>query len=100
MNGSPLGRYAAIGALAATLGTLTAAILYRILSLALTGEAASDATLDGWAYLSLGVLFGQQLGVWGGRQEGQSAAASTINGLARKTEAAHERLDRLEGRGG
>ena len=85
---SPLGKYAAIGALIVAVGTIAAAVAYRIIH-----PGSSDPTLDGWAYLSIGVVLGTTAGVYGGREEGQTAAAKTINGLAGKVDALHRRMD-------
>lgn len=84
----PLGRYAALGALAAAILTIGAAIAYRFVY-----PGSTDPTLDGWAYLSLGVVLGTVGGVYGGREEGQSAAVRTINGLGSKVDALHRRVD-------
>lgn len=87
MDRGPLGKYASIAALLVAIGTIAAAVVYRIV------RGQGDATLDGWAYLSIGVVLGTTAGVYGGRQEGQTEAAATINGLAGKVDALHRRMD-------
>lgn len=93
VEASPFGRYAPLVAAAAALAILATALLPRVVA-AFTGIAAvNDPFVDNLAFLSVGVLFGQQVGLSAGRQEGHAQAAATINGLAGQVAAANARLD-------
>ena len=87
MSISPLGRYSAIGALIASLLVLVAAVATHVI------YARSDSLLDTMAVLALGILLGQSNGVAVGRQEGNTEATNTINGLHAQVNALHRRAD-------
>lgn len=93
MGASPLGRYAPLAAVVAAIAILLTALLPRVVA-PFTGQpAVTDAFVDNLAFLAVGVLFGQQVGLQVGRQEAVTVAAAKINGLEGQVAAAHRRLD-------
>lgn len=93
---NPLGRYATIGALAASLIAVVAAIAAHLIGPVIgaligapQGSIGSDAFLDNLAYVGFLVLVGGQ------RVTTSADATAMINGQAAKVEAAHRRLDAI-----
>lgn len=90
---SPFGRYAPLAAAVAALAILATALLPRVLAGFSGVGATPDPFVDNLAFLAVGVLFGQQVGLSAGREQGVMEATAKINGLQREVAAAHHRLD-------
>lgn len=92
---SPLGRYSQIGALAASFLVLAAWLVVRVAAAIQGHVPPPDGQLDTLAFGAFLLLIGQGSGFLAGRQEGQTQAAATINGMAHDVAAAHTRLDEI-----
>lgn len=82
---SPLGKYANIGALVASLVIIGVWAAQHLL-------AVSDEGVNQLVLLALGILFGQV----GAHSEAVQVAASSLNGTKAELDALHQRLDQLQ----
>lgn len=87
---NPLGRYANIGALIASLFVLAVNVLVHAAA-AVTGIVNTDPFLDNITILAFGVLIGQV----GAHGEAVMVASQKVNGWHAEIVAANARLDRI-----
>ena len=87
---SPLGRYASIGALVASVAVLLSTLAVHVI-VAITDTGHIDPFLDELAFAAFGVL----VGAGSAQIIGVQLAADKINGLQTEVNAAHTRLDHV-----